>query len=190
MNGKSESKVTPLIISQERKIERDNYYKTRAKKSRWFQASPEARMVVDHMRRVTPPGAALPWRSGPSVEAVDPLLDDGAELQELLDHVTTCAELVKRGKVSPRWWYPSHLFGSKTMGRWSADGAVLRSEVEAAEANQRHVQALRERSEAPRAPRGPVVDLALRGLEKDLTEMYERGTQSTRQLDAAEERSS
>ena len=95
---KSTGKQGALIISLEnRNSERDNYRKVRAKKkSRWFQASPEARIVVDHMRRITPVGAAPPWRSGPSVEPIDALLDDGAPLQDLLDHATDCAALQRR----------------------------------------------------------------------------------------------
>jgi hypothetical protein len=179
MDNASRNNKPRLIISQELKEkERDNYRNNRAtKKSRWFQASPGARQVVNHMRAVTPAGAAEPWRSGPSVEAVDVHLDDGVPLEDLLDHVSWCARLVERGKVAPKWWYPSHLFGPKTMPRWRADVAQLHADMKAAEANQRELERLSASAAAaaPKLSERPVVDIALLSLQRDLEAMLARG---------------
>jgi hypothetical protein len=86
------------------------------------------------MRRSTPKGCAPPWRSGPSVTPIQRLLDDGAELDDLLALVDGASELVARGSQDARWWYPGNLFGPKTLERWLADVAAMRqSQAEAAE---------------------------------------------------------
>jgi hypothetical protein len=121
------------------------------------------------MRRATPKGAAAPWRSAPSVTPIQRLLDDGCELDDLLELVQGAAELVSSGRQEARWWYPANLFGAKTIERWLADVAALRASQEAAAERDAELQALeerheRERLEALAAPKPQVQNLAIHRL--------------------------
>lgn len=98
------------------------------------------------MRKRTPRGAAVPWRSGPSVGAVQGHLDDGVPAEDLIELIDGAAELVATGRQDARWWYPQNLFGERTLPRWQADVAAMRAEQEAA----READARREAEEAAR----------------------------------------
>lgn len=135
------------------------------KRSAWWSASADARKLVNHMRKVTPIGAAAPWRAGPSVTPFDAILADGVDFEEVVAYVSACAELVRAGVQPARYWNPANLFGAKTMPHWQADAAALAATRAAAQERQVELEAMerareRETLEAmERASQGPVVDI-------------------------------
>lgn len=130
------------------------------------------------MRKRTPRGAAVPWRSGPSVAAVAAHLDDGVAAEDLIELIDGAAELVASGRQDPRWWYPQNLFGERTLPRWQADVAQMRAEQQAAreadarreaEDRAREAQAQADVAAAERARQAaPVRDLELARLGREL----------------------
>ena len=58
----------------------------------WQTCSPEARRVLEHMRRATPRGAAAPWRSKTSVTPIMHLLADGID-EAIASHEAELAKL-------------------------------------------------------------------------------------------------
>lgn len=154
-----------------------NYSNSGAKtKSRWQAASAQARMLVNHMRRVTPAGAAPPWRSGPSVEPIEAMLADGITADEIREHIEGCAAVVKAGKQPARYWYPANLFGPRTMPHWQAQAAELEHAVQAAAENQRNLARLVDRLESEELrPTPPELD----GFRRDLEAMLVRGKKSS-----------
>lgn len=130
------------------------------------------------MRKRTPRGAAPPWRSGPSVAAVEAHLADGVPVDDLLELVDGAAELVASGRQDPRWWYPQNLFGDRTLPRWQADVAAMKADQEAArvaderreaEARAREAQAEADLAAAEAARRAaPVRDFELARIGREL----------------------
>lgn len=78
------------------------------------------------MRRLTPPGCQLPWRSARNVQAFARALADGVDPSELVSLLEGAAELVRTGRQEGRWWYPENLLGEKTLDRWLGDIADMR----------------------------------------------------------------
>lgn len=146
----------------------------------WRSCSQEARLVLEAMRRATPRGAAQPWRSSPSVTPIQRLLDDGCDLDDLLELVQGAAELVTTGRQEARWWYPANLFGAKTIERWLADVAALRACQDAAASRAAELQAIEERAERRRqeslaAPAPRVQNLALHRMATEAMELFRAG---------------
>ena len=84
----------------------------------------QARVVLDHMRRHTPPGAERPWRISRNLRLVADALA-GADLDEVISFVDAIAALIRNGQVERRWWYVQALFGDN-LGRWLAEIAWKR----------------------------------------------------------------
>lgn len=130
---KRPSFTRPVNYTLPNEIEREELIADTAPKHitprRWQDASPNARAVIEHMRKCTPRGAAPPWRSAPSVAAVERLLQQGISRQDLLSHVEQCAWLVTQGCQQARWYYPQNVFGDVTMARWAAEAAQAGAEA-------------------------------------------------------------
>lgn len=78
------------------------------------------------MIALTPPGARRQWRTKKAISIVGDLLDDGISLDELLEHVADCAELVRRGLERAHWYRIDNIFGDKTLERWRYEVGVMR----------------------------------------------------------------
>jgi hypothetical protein len=111
------------------------------------------------------------------VTPIQRLLDDGCDLDDLLELVQGGAELVTTGRQEARWWYPANLFGAKTIERWLADVAALRASQDAAAARDAELQAVearvvRERQEALATPAPRVQNLALHRMATEALERF------------------
>ena len=130
-------------------------------------------MLVNVMRRVTPAGAAAPWRSGPSVEPIEAMLADGISASEIQRHIEACAEVVKKGKQPARYWYPANIFGDKTMPHWQSEAAKIAQSAEEAKANQEDLARLVDRLEETEFKTATPPELT--GFRRDLEAMLVRG---------------
>lgn len=153
----------------------------------WKTCSPQARVVLEAMRRATPKGAATPWRSSPSVTPIQRLLNEGIPMEDLLELVRGGAALVAAGREQPRWWYPSNLFGASTLERWMADvaeheAATARAEDRTAELAAIDERASHEREQAAKGPGPKVRDLELHKLaEACLAQVREKTAAAERE---------
>lgn len=154
----------------------------------WQTCSRGARVVLEAMRRATPEGAAVPWRSTTSVTPIQARLDDGASVDDLLGLVEGAAELVARGSQDVRWWYPGNLFGERTVERWLADVAAMRQSQAEAAARTAELAAIEAELDRRKAaePSPEVRSLELRRIYDALvrargaSEVAERGEADTR----------
>jgi multidrug efflux pump subunit AcrA (membrane-fusion protein) len=94
-------------------------------------------------------------------------------MDELMELVEGSAMLVTSGKQAARWWYPSNVFGPKTVERWIADVGELQAAQAGAEERQAELRAIearteKERQEAAKAPKAKVQDLGLARVYADL----------------------
>jgi hypothetical protein len=145
-------------------------------------------VVLEAMRRATPEGAAVPWRSTTSVTPIQARLDDGASVDDLLGLVEGAAELVARGSQDVRWWYPGNLFGERTVERWLADVAAMRQSQAEAAARTAELAAIEAELDRRKAaePSPEVRSLELRRIYDALvrargaSEVAERGEADTR----------
>ncbi len=131
--------------------------------------------IIDLMRRVTPRGAAKPWRTRENVDLVERVRAAGVPPEELEAYVEGCAGVVQRGEEQAIYWSVRQLFTAPTMDWWRGKVAAAEHAVELAHERdlERRAQAEREsiereaRREAAAASRQPV-DLELRRASADL----------------------
>ncbi len=159
----------------------------------WQTCSPEARRVLEHMRRATPRGAAAPWRSKTSVTPIMHLLADGIDEADLIDLIDGAAAYLAAGRQDARFWYPQNLFAGTSMQRWLADIASHEAELAKLETTDREKAEFEARyaedRELARTARPAVRDLELHKLGRAI-QAQARENEAGEELPADEELSS
>lgn len=74
--------------------------------------------LIDLMRRVTPKGAAKPWRTAQNIEFVDRVAGAGVPRDEIEAYIIGCAEVVEAREEQAIYWTVRQLFTSPTMDWW------------------------------------------------------------------------
>lgn len=124
-------------------------------------------LILDEMRRVTPKGAAKPWKTQENIATVERVAAAGVGRSELLAYVRGCAAAVREGLEEPRWWSVRQLFCAPTMDYWRAHVAELEARAERREQDELDRKARAAREEAQRqaareAARAAPADLEIR----------------------------
>ena len=74
--------------------------------------------LIDLMRRVTPKGAAKPWRTRENIEFIDRVAGAGVPRDEIEAYIRGCSEVVEAREEQAIYWTVRQLFSSPTMDWW------------------------------------------------------------------------